>query len=129
MTTAHSTGSRPGSPSGGTGSPKTKLAAFSRVQRHHAAVDVGAEAAVEAHLVVAPRAPPVERREVEKAEVDRLLDLDDVVARERDERDVRLHERHVVGQVAVRARERGKRGRVGEEGLQRVEGRHGEGDG
>jgi hypothetical protein len=50
--------------------------------RHHAQVDLGRGAAVQAQLLFAVKAPRLQRRKIEEAEAHRLLHLVRVVARE-----------------------------------------------
>ncbi len=60
--------------------------------RPDAEVDAGAGPLVQPYFLLAEVAPPLERREVEEAEVDCLLQLEDAGLRQEDIGDVRLHE-------------------------------------
>jgi hypothetical protein len=74
-----------------------------------AEVDVGREPAVEAHLLLAHRAPSVRGSVVDERQHDRLLELVRALAHEEDARDVGLAQldRPGIDAVGLRARERG----------------------
>jgi hypothetical protein len=69
--------------------------------RHNPEVDVRAEAGIEDDLLAAVVATPGEGREIQEAEIDRLLDLVDVLAGEEDVRDVGLPQLDTIDRVGI----------------------------
>ena len=64
---------------------------------YEAAIDSGGEAPVEADLFLAGRETLLARAKVQKAEVHRFLDLEDVTVEQKDPRDVGLDQRDLLG--------------------------------
>ena len=90
---------------------------------HHVQVDVGRKAAVQAQLVLAANVPEFERAEVQKRQLQGLLDLVGEFARQQDPGDVGLHQRDLVhGARVARGLKQGadQRGQVGLHGPHRA---------
>ena len=73
-------------------------------QRHHPEIGLWSEAAVQPNFLAAIPLPSLKGAEVEKIEVNRLLQLVDLLPSQKDVRDVRLHPFHGGWPVRVELR-------------------------
>ena len=72
--------------------------------RHHREVDLGQGALIEAQLVLAGHAPPLQSAEIQKPQVERLLQLPRVLTRKQHPGDMRLDQFHAARRVRQHAR-------------------------
>ena len=88
---------------------RLREAAGARRHRAHGEIQIGGQAAVQPHLLLAHLAPPLRRPVIEKREHQRLLQLVGAIARQEHPRDMGLADIDLVGPagVKVRAGERG----------------------